>query len=105
VQWPPDHRGIRGRCVVIDGRLRADPENRAVAGTPQNIAMTLGPVPFTDSTTTTPAPGGRGARAVAVGPSGAVSVVVTLNGGGTSLRTFTLPAPAEPMPFKLVLLK
>jgi hypothetical protein len=85
--------------------LLAVPENRAVEGAPQNIAMTLGPIVITDTTPAAPLPGGRGARTVVTGVGGAVSVLLNLNAAGTSVRSFALPAPAEPLPFKLILLK
>ena len=85
--------------------LLAVPENRAVPGAPQNIAMTLGPISITDTSPATALPGGRGARTVATGVGGAVSVLLNLNAAGTSVRRFALPAPTEPLPFKLILLK
>jgi hypothetical protein len=84
--------------------LLAIPENRTLTGTPQNIAMTMGPIPFVNTTLATPAPGGVGARTTAI-VGGAATVTQNLNAAGTSVRVFTMPAPTEPMPFRLVLLK
>ena len=50
-------------------------------------------------------PGGRRARTVAAGAGGVVTVTQNQNAAGTMIRTFTLPAVTEPLPFRLVLVK
>jgi len=85
--------------------LLAVPENQAVAGAPQNSAMTLGPIVITDTAPAAPLPGGLGARTVVAGAGGAVTVFLNLNAAGTLVRSFALPTPTEPLPFKLILLK
>jgi hypothetical protein len=85
--------------------LLAVPENRTVSGAPLNIAMTMGPIAITNVSPLTPLPGGRGARTVVTGAGGAVSVLTNLNTAGTLVRRFDLPAPLEPLPFSLILLK
>jgi hypothetical protein len=64
-----------------------------------------GPIAITDTSPATALPGGLRARTVASGVGGAVSVLLNLNAAGTSVRRFALPTPAEPLPFKLILLK
>jgi hypothetical protein len=85
--------------------LLAVPENRTVSGAPQNIAMTMGPIAITTVTPLTPLPGGLDALTVVTGAGGAVSVLRNLNAAGTRVRRFDLPAPLEPLPFSLILLK
>ncbi len=85
--------------------LLAVPQDRTVSGAPQNIAMTMGLIAITDITPATPFAGGLGAQTVALGGGGTVSVFRNLNAAGTRVRRFDLPTPAEPLPFKLILLK
>jgi hypothetical protein len=82
----------------------AIPENRTVAGAPATVAMTLGALTIGTRNPTPALPGGVGARTVVTGTSGVV-VLENLNAAGTTVRAIALPAPAEPLPFRLLLLQ
>jgi hypothetical protein len=85
--------------------LLAVPENRQILGAPRNIAMTVGQITVGEGTRSPGLPGGNNARTVATTLAGTVRVTKNLNAAGTEFRQFSLPAPAEPLPFQLILLK